>query len=68
MGENICVMHVLMCILKAGLHYQSFCDHSRNFASEYFIFWMICKKCLKWNLPLQNSIMHVITGTFIVDS
>ena len=36
-GEKY-LCHVLMCILKAGLHYQSFCDHSRNFASEYFIF------------------------------
>jgi hypothetical protein len=26
------MMHVTICSPKAGLHYQSFCDHSRNFA------------------------------------
>jgi hypothetical protein len=34
--------------LKAGLHYQSFCDHSRNFAAQVnSTFWRICKKCLR---------------------
>jgi hypothetical protein len=34
--------------LTHGLHdYQSFCDHSRNFAWVNSKFWRICKKCLK---------------------
>ena len=33
--------------LKASLHYQSFCDHSRNFASVNSKFGKICKKCLR---------------------
>jgi hypothetical protein len=38
--------------LKAGLHYQSFCDHSRNFAAQVNSkFWRICKKCLR--KPIQ---------------
>jgi hypothetical protein len=46
--------------VKAGLHYQSFCHPSRNFASAN---WRICKKCLRkltrgltlsqlWNPPM----------------
>ena len=30
-----------------GLHYQSFCDHSRNFAQVNSKFRRICKICLK---------------------
>jgi hypothetical protein len=33
--------------VKPGLHYQSFCDHSRNFASVNSKFWRICRKCLR---------------------
>ena len=33
--------------IEPGLHYQSFCDHSRNFAEVNSAFWRICKKCLK---------------------
>lgn len=32
--------------IKAGLHYQSFCDHSRNFGKVNSKFWKICKKSL----------------------
>ena len=32
-------------VIKAGLHYyQSFCDHSRNFALVNSEIWTICKK------------------------
>jgi hypothetical protein len=32
--------------VKAGLHWQSFCDHSRNFAKINSKPWKICEKCL----------------------
>jgi hypothetical protein len=36
----------------AGRHYQSFCDHSRNFTSGNATFWRICKKCLMKLTPV----------------
>jgi hypothetical protein len=33
--------------VKLDLHYQSFCDHCRNFASINSKFWRIWKKCLR---------------------
>ena len=33
--------------LEPGLHYQSFCDHSRNFAGQILSFKRICRKFLR---------------------
>jgi hypothetical protein len=44
--------------LNPSLHYQSYCEHSRNFASVNFKFWRICKKCLReltWCLLVTRS-------------
>jgi hypothetical protein len=41
--------------LKAGLHYQSFCDHSStNFAKLNSKFWRICKKCFRELIQSQT--------------
>jgi hypothetical protein len=48
--------------VKVGLHYQSFCDHSRNFAWVNSKFWRICKKCLRelTRCLTQSSLKHFL--------
>jgi hypothetical protein len=48
--------------LKPGFHYQSFCDHSRNFAKVNSTFWRICKKYLREISVKQwvSSIKHFL--------
>ena len=50
---------------KAGLHQQSFCDHSRNFAKVKSKFWRICKKCLG---ELTRSTLSKFLQTFLTNS
>jgi hypothetical protein len=45
-GKRRIKLNQLYNCIKTGLHYQSFCDHSRNFAQINSKFWKICKKCL----------------------
>ena len=42
-----------MSLQPVDLHYQSLCDHSRNFALVNSTFWRICKKCLS-NTDLKH--------------
>ena len=48
-------IYSLCSIYKADLNYQSFCDHSRNFAWVNSKFWRICNKCSRVNTRSLSS-------------
>jgi hypothetical protein len=58
---SVCLKRVrgAAAVFKTGLHYQSFCDHSRNFAWVNSKFWRICIRNLSGNcLGVKQCVMQ----------
>ena len=52
------ILCMIKSLMKTGLHYQSFCDHSREFyiRVKFYTFWRICKKFLRDWLNVKHRV------------